>query len=395
MLSRLSGFHDHRLLPGEVKQRNYQVQLLIMLSIDLLRGLDAHKYSCAGRSLVEPVFQIFWNWLIELIPMWLAPNLITFIGLLSNIIGSLTLFWFCPTLTEAAPSWSYFLAAISLFIYQALDAVDGKQARRTQSASPLGELFDHGCDALSGGLLILSTMCVLRIGDSSFVVFSSLLVELGVFYSAHWRAYTSGTLQFGYIDVTEAQVGMMGVAIASGIWGPGLWITPIVGNWKIGELFIQSVNVIAFLVMLNNCRHAFQGRFSGHCRVDSWLSPAVPYATLSVTTIAVLLVSPTGFEFRQPLLIGLLYSVISAQIASRLVVAHMSKTPMVLFDFSVLPMQVILLNSLIGAAVPEFQLYVVCLLVSSVNLCVTSGLMCQEIATHMGIYVFTIGKRGD
>lgn len=27
---------------------------------------------------------------------------------------------------------------------QTFDAVDGKQARRTNSSSPLGELFDHG-----------------------------------------------------------------------------------------------------------------------------------------------------------------------------------------------------------------------------------------------------------
>ncbi len=33
-----------------------------------------------------------------------------------------------------------------------MDAIDGKQARRTGSSSPLGELFDHGCDALSIGV---------------------------------------------------------------------------------------------------------------------------------------------------------------------------------------------------------------------------------------------------
>ena len=32
-----------------------------------------------------------------------------------------------------------------------MDAIDGKQARRTNSNNPLGELFDHGCDALSTG----------------------------------------------------------------------------------------------------------------------------------------------------------------------------------------------------------------------------------------------------
>lgn len=33
---------------------------------------------------------------------------------------------------------------VGLFIYQSLDAIDGKQARRTGASSPLGEVFDHG-----------------------------------------------------------------------------------------------------------------------------------------------------------------------------------------------------------------------------------------------------------
>lgn len=50
-----------------------------------------------------------------------------------------------------APLWAYLLCAVGLFVYQSLDAIDGKQARRTNSSSPLGELFDHGCDSLSTG----------------------------------------------------------------------------------------------------------------------------------------------------------------------------------------------------------------------------------------------------
>jgi ethanolaminephosphotransferase len=34
-----------------------------------------------------------------------------------------------------------------------LDAVDGKQARRTNQSSPLGQLFDHGCDAINSSLI--------------------------------------------------------------------------------------------------------------------------------------------------------------------------------------------------------------------------------------------------
>ncbi len=49
------------------------------------------------------------------------------------------------------PAWVLVLAAIGLFVYQTLDACDGKQARRTGNSSSLGELFDHGCDVVSTG----------------------------------------------------------------------------------------------------------------------------------------------------------------------------------------------------------------------------------------------------
>lgn len=57
----------------------------------------------------------------------------------------------CSLSLPQAPLWAYVACACGLFIYQSLDAIDGKQARRTNSSSPLGELFDHGCDSLSTG----------------------------------------------------------------------------------------------------------------------------------------------------------------------------------------------------------------------------------------------------
>jgi len=56
-------------------------------------------------------------------------------------------FWvavYTTTMYEPVPGWVFVNCAISLFIYQTMDAVDGKQARRADCASPLGELVDHG-----------------------------------------------------------------------------------------------------------------------------------------------------------------------------------------------------------------------------------------------------------
>jgi len=60
------------------------------------------------------------------------------------------------TLEEKLPSWCFFFAAACIWAYSTLDAIDGKQARRTKSSSPLGQLFDHGCDSFSISFFMLA-----------------------------------------------------------------------------------------------------------------------------------------------------------------------------------------------------------------------------------------------
>ena len=50
------------------------------------------------------------------------------------------------------PRWVFFAEALCYFLYRMLDELDGKQARRTGNSSPLGLIFDHGCDAFAVGL---------------------------------------------------------------------------------------------------------------------------------------------------------------------------------------------------------------------------------------------------
>lgn len=83
----------------------------------------------------------------------------------------------------------YILCAIGLFIYQSLDAIDGKQARRTNTNNQLGEIFDHGCDAISTFLVLLagSSAAALNELPSYFLVFVLLIEVLNYFY--HWQTY--------------------------------------------------------------------------------------------------------------------------------------------------------------------------------------------------------------
>lgn len=71
---------------------------------------------------------------------------------------------YSPDARGEPPRWACALCALGLFIYQSLDSIDGKQARRTSSQSPLGELFDHGCDSISTVFVALSACITVRLG---------------------------------------------------------------------------------------------------------------------------------------------------------------------------------------------------------------------------------------
>ncbi|XP_037947270.1 cholinephosphotransferase 1 isoform X5 [Teleopsis dalmanni] len=217
-----------------------------ILSNKQLHKLSEHKYSCTSASLMDPWLQPWWNWLVSKTPLWLAPNLITIVGLIINIITTLILIYYSPDGKSAPPRWSCFLCALGLFIYQSLDSIDGKQARRTNTSSPLGELFDHGCDSISTVFVALSACVSCQLGHYPNWLFFQCFCAIGLFYCAHWQTYVSGTLRFGKIDVTEAQFTIMGIHVISAIFGSEVWMTKIFGKIEIWSTLSLATIVLGF-----------------------------------------------------------------------------------------------------------------------------------------------------
>ncbi len=56
------------------------------LTTPQLERLKDHKYNASGSSIFEVFMQPFWRWLVTKVPLWVAPNLLTFAGLLLNIL---------------------------------------------------------------------------------------------------------------------------------------------------------------------------------------------------------------------------------------------------------------------------------------------------------------------
>ncbi|KAJ1514797.1 hypothetical protein HMI56_007397 [Coelomomyces lativittatus] len=162
--------------------------------------LKQYKYVGVDKSFLSKyILNYYWNWVVQWFPLWMAPNLITLIGFCFILLNTgLTLFY-SPDLISPVPSYCYYIFGVGIFIYQTLDAIDGKQARRTNQSSPLGHFFDHGCDALNTMLTVITMAPVLRIGGSPILLLS-IFLSLGNFYLTTWEEYVTGTLYLGYFS---------------------------------------------------------------------------------------------------------------------------------------------------------------------------------------------------
>jgi ethanolaminephosphotransferase len=97
----------------------------------------------------------FWEFVVTLMPKTIAPNLMTFVGWCFIIASYANMLRYDLTFDKNIPSWCFFFATFCIFSFVTLDAIDGKQARRTKGGSPLGQLFDHGCDSYTMTFLML------------------------------------------------------------------------------------------------------------------------------------------------------------------------------------------------------------------------------------------------
>jgi ethanolaminephosphotransferase len=136
------------------------------LSQTMCKNLLQYKYDGEDRSyLYRFVLQPMNAFLIRFVPIWAAPNLLTLSGLMLMVIGYLMTYYYAPTFETVMPSWCYLACSFVLYGYQTIDNLDGRQARRTGSSSPLGLLFDHGVDALNCTFASLLLAAVYSIGN--------------------------------------------------------------------------------------------------------------------------------------------------------------------------------------------------------------------------------------
>lgn len=139
----------------------------------------------------------------------------------------------CPNLTTeeavSAPAWLGIVAAAALLTYQTMDNMDGKQARKTGTSSPLGLIVDHGCDALNGGIFgPLTSAAIIGTGAASWQTVAVWLCGTVPFFSNTFESYHTGSFILPLVNGPSD--GLVAIALAyvgTSIAGADAWVTPI------------------------------------------------------------------------------------------------------------------------------------------------------------------------
>lgn len=202
------------------------------LTKEACEALPKYKYKGEDRSLLyiyvlSPLAAFLVN---TATPRWLAPNAITLIGLVWMGVAYATIWYYVPTLeiedSDSVPRWIFLLNFVSMLVYQTLDNMDGKQARRTGSSSPLGMLFDHGCDAINA--IAGSANWIMTLGlnpdKDALLCWAIVLGPMSMFFIATWEEFYTGALILPIINgVSEGLVGGALLSLATYLYGVEFW----------------------------------------------------------------------------------------------------------------------------------------------------------------------------
>ncbi|KAK3720851.1 hypothetical protein LTR37_003514 [Vermiconidia calcicola] len=320
------------------------------LSDGALKHFKTYKYSSVDKSPISKyILKHYWNACVELLPLWLAPNMVTLIGFFF-IIGNVGLLELTdPDLVGPAQRWIYFSYAFGIWAYSTMDNIDGKQARRTGTSSGLGELFDHGIDSLNCTLASLLEVSAVGLGSTYLGAFTALIPTLPMFFST-WETYHTHTLYLGYFNgPTEGLILAATITIISGTYGPQVWRQPIadlvgfgdtLGSLSMIDLWILILLAGFFVVHLPFCIYNV---------VEARRAKNVPFAPLLLEwtpmivfcgSLMAWLGSPYSILLKDNhlCLLCLTLSFVFGRMTTKIILAHLTRQPFPYWTSLLLPL---------------------------------------------------------
>ena len=208
-----------------------------------LQNIVNYKYASTGYTEIDLLMNHFWIALVDYLPRNWAPNLITVFASCGQVIPALLMLIIDPSLDSRYPAIILLLGAFGIFFHQTLDALDGKQARRIGASSPLGQLFDHGCDCFTSSYLVLIVCAQDGFSSDEHLFWGQAKFNTFAFYIMNWTEYHSheSATRVGQLGVTEIQFIVIIAQVFNALTGVGIAEISIFKGFTAGNLIFYCI----------------------------------------------------------------------------------------------------------------------------------------------------------
>ncbi len=163
------------------------------LTFDEIANYKKYQYKSVDNTFFTKLYKPMWCFMLNFIPSFIHPNILTLCGLASVIIGY----------NLITTSYGNILWAISLFMYMNFDAMDGMQARRLNKSTIIGEYLDHLGDCIMNGI-ILDGMCYIFKIDDYYIKTLAICTASFIFVMEHNKTAIRGYIEFTPLKILNA-----------------------------------------------------------------------------------------------------------------------------------------------------------------------------------------------
>jgi ethanolaminephosphotransferase len=305
---------------------------------------------------------------------------------------------------EPVPKWVWVACAFSHFMAHTLDGIDGKQARRTGSSGPLGELMDHGLDSWTTLFVPFCIYSLFGRADYSFEPLRVLFIFWAIFvtfYFSHWEKYNTGILYLPW-SYDATQVALFFCYLLTFQYSHTYWnfYVNVAGtDISCGKLFEYLSHfggfVCAVPLAVYNVIAVYRNKTGKQKSVSEALRPLVPLTALFAITTGWAVWSPSQIVDKDPRMFFLLVGTIFSNIACRLIVSQMSSTRCEVFNWLLFPLSLLVLGIFGVASIRQNEHQLLTLLTAFVTLAHVHYGICvvRQMCQHFKINCFSLVKR--
>ncbi|CAG9328399.1 unnamed protein product [Blepharisma stoltei] len=361
------------------------------LTEESINTLKNHKYRGSPTTpLMKLLDKILWTPLSKFIPNSIAPNMVTLFSTIFIMIGViLTLVYNDLQFGKNPPLWVWPVAGLCLWLYDTLDNLDGKHARKTGQSSPLGQLMDHGLDSSFNTFAVsfLNFQSVGLHGTSIWIPLINISVQ-SIFFYAAWEENYVGSVRttLGWLGVEEFAYIHAIQFVFTFFVGYEFYNTELVAGFAIKDAYGLYLCFIFIYIVSRYINKTL--------RFAKSYAPLLKWIPMIQVYIGTALIYQTSVYSKYALLFMIDQSVLFGALSVWMIICNVSKV-----SFSPLRIDTslyLLYAILVYSGIDLFNQFEIHLAVTSayvIYMCYFFSALALEIANYLDIPIFTVKKK--